>query len=52
MGYTKKINNGDYTPKEMPRSASIPPPPRREERSIPQTTNTPPPNKSGNSGKK
>ena len=44
MGYTKKINNGDYTPKEMPRSASIPP--------IPQTTNTPPPNKSGNSGKK
>lgn len=33
MGYTKKINNGDYTPKEMPRSASIPPPPKREERS-------------------
>lgn len=29
MGYTKKINNGDYTPKEMPRSASIPPPQKR-----------------------
>lgn len=52
MGYTEKIDNGDYNKKEMPRTTSIQPPPKREERSIPQTTNTPPPSKSGNGGKK
>lgn len=45
MGYTKKINNGDYTPKEMPRTTSMPPPPKPQERSIPSTSNTPPPPK-------
>lgn len=52
MGYTKKVNNGDYTPKEMPRTTSMPPPPKREERSMPQAPNIPPPNKGNNGGKK
>ncbi len=50
MGYTKKIDSGNYTPKEMPRTATMPPPPKSSERSIPQTPNMPPPSKGG--GKK